>query len=195
MKKSLLVIAVITILAIILLMTFSPKEEEKLPFLDNQQEIKDLFNEMKLTSSAFEHNGNIPNKYSCNGDDINPPLEISGIPEGTQQLVLIMDDPDAVPIAGKVWDHWILFNMKPTNSINENSVPEGARQGKNGAGQNKYQGPCPPAGNPHHYHFKLYAVETGAFLLEDGAIKAEVEAAIKDHILAESELIGLYEKQ
>ena len=158
-----------------------------------QEETKQIL-EMEITSSAFTNNGNIPEKYTCNGDNLNPPLKILGIPEGAQQLVLIMDDPDALPVAGKVWDHWILFNIKPISSIAENSVPQGAVQGKNGAGNNEYQGPCPPAGAPHHYRFKLYALETSSFLLKEGASKSEVEAAMKSHILAQAELVGLYTK-
>jgi Raf kinase inhibitor-like YbhB/YbcL family protein len=188
MKKLLIIMAVTTILAIILYISF-------VIFFDFEDlEAKTILTKMKITSPAFENNGNIPNKYSCNGEDINPPIEISEIPEGTQQLILIMTDPDALPIAGKIWDHWILFNFKPTSSIPENSVPQGATQGANSAGKNQYQGPCPPAGSAHHYIFKLYAVETGSFDIPDGSSKKDVELAMKDHILAEAELTGLYKK-
>lgn len=142
---------------------------------------------MEITSPVFENKKNIPEKYTCDGDDINPPLEIENIPENTESLVLIMDDPDA---PGGTFDHWIMWNIPVTNKIEENSVPKGAVQGKNGFGNNEYGGPCPP-GEEHTYVFKLYALDT-KLNLKEGARKEKVEETIKGHILEKTELLGKY---
>ena len=142
---------------------------------------------MKLVSPAFAHNTIIPKKYTCQGEDISPPLTISDIPEGTVSLALINDDPDA-PMA--TWDHWLIWNIKPVEEIKEDSVP--GTQGKNSWGRNDYGGPCPPSGT-HRYFFKLYALNC-ELDLQQGATKAELEAAMEGHILERAELIGLYKK-
>lgn len=142
---------------------------------------------MQLTSPEFEHNQMIPKKYTCQGEDINPPLEISGIPQETVTLVLINDDPDA---PGGTWDHWIIWNIMPSQAIEEDSIP--GMQGKNSWGRNDYGGPCPPSGT-HRYFFKLYAIDS-ELDLQEGATKGQLEAAIDGHILKQSELIGLYKK-
>src|SRR3989338_6648150 len=99
-------------------------------------------NIMQLTSPVFEHNGNIPSKHTCYGDDISPALRISGVPSGTKTLALIMDDPDAQPVAGKTWDHWIIFNIPPTTmQVSEGQEPPGVH-GKGTGGNLEYHGPC-----------------------------------------------------
>ena len=143
---------------------------------------------MKLTSTAFKHNGNIPIQYTCQGDDINPPLSISDIPEGTKSLALIIDDPDA---PSKTWVHWVVFNIPVTTEIQENIVP--GKQGYNDFGRNDYGGPCPPSGT-HRYFHKLYALNK-VLGLGEGITKSELEAAMKGNILAQAELIGLYKKK
>jgi len=146
--------------------------------------------ELKIASSAFADGGRIPPKYTADGDDVNPPLAISGVPAGAASLALIMDDPDA-PMG--TWDHWIVFNIAPdTPEIAENSVPAGAVQGRNGWGRSDYGGPAPPRGT-HRYCFKLYALDT-MLELSSGVKKARLEAAMKVHILAEAELVGLYSR-
>lgn len=152
---------------------------------------------MKLTSPAFQDNGKIPSKYTCDGQNISPPLVISDVPKNARALVLVMDDPD-IPAFVKekfniqVWDHWIIFNIPPaTTEIPEGKNPHGIL-GKNTGGKNAYGGPCPPD-REHRYIFKLYAIDT-LFNLREGATKAEVEAAMKGHILAEAKLIGRYER-
>lgn len=146
---------------------------------------------MELTSSAFKNNQSIPPKYTCDGEDISPALEISNVPEETKSLVLIVDDPDA-PM-GK-WDHWIVWNIAPSVTlIEENSVPEGATEGMNNFGKQPYGGPCPPSGT-HHYHFKLYALDR-QLELDSSAKKGDVEKAMEGHILDWTELIGLYQRQ
>ncbi len=149
---------------------------------------------MQISSSAFSHNGIIPSLYTCEGKNINPPLQFTAAPSTTISLVLLMDDPD-VPKSLRpdgMYDHWVLFNIPPDiTSIEENSIPSGT-QGKNTAGENCYIGPCPPD-RQHRYFFKLYALDT-LLDLHAGATKAEVEKAMHGHIIAFAELIGLYEK-
>lgn len=139
-----------------------------------------------LSSPAFANNETIPDKYTCQGENINPPLMIINMPEETKTLVLIVDDPDA---PNGVWDHWVVWDIDNNPSINENSIP--GRQGKNSAGDNNYKGPCPPSGTQHRYFFKLYALDS-ALDLEEGSTKTKVEKEMKGHILDQTQLIGLY---
>lgn len=146
--------------------------------------------DMQITSTAFEHNQNIPSQYTCDGTDMNPPLQISEVPEGTQSLALIVDDPDA-PRGD--WVHWLVWNIDPsTTEISENSVPAGAVQGLTDFGRNDWGGPCPPSGT-HRYFFKLYALDS-ALDLSTSAGKADLLSAMEGHILENGELIGLYER-
>lgn len=142
---------------------------------------------MQITSGAFAHEAPIPRRFSCDGDDISPPLAFTGVPDGTQTLVLIMDDPDA---PSGTWDHWVEFDI-PASTAN---VPEAAgvlgRAGSNSWGRTGYGGPCPPGGT-HRYVFKLYALDA-ALNLDEGSTKQAVEAAMAGHVLASAELIGLY---
>ena len=145
---------------------------------------------MKISSSAFESNQNIPVKYTCDGDNVNPPLEFKDVPPQAVSLVLIVDDPDAP--AG-TWAHWTVWNIDPaTTSIAENSVPPKAIAGQTSAGQNTYGGPCPPSG-AHRYFFKLYALDT-KLSLSSFSLKADLEKAMENHILAQAELVGLYSR-
>ncbi|PIR69323.1 MAG: YbhB/YbcL family Raf kinase inhibitor-like protein [Candidatus Niyogibacteria bacterium CG10_big_fil_rev_8_21_14_0_10_46_36] len=145
---------------------------------------------MQLTSPVFEHNGKIPSLYTCDSENISPPLAILDVPEEAKSLVLIMDDPDAIKPAGKVWDHWIIWNIPPgTEEIKEGEEPDGVFG--TGSGNNKgYRGPCPPDGE-HRYYFKLYALDTELDIPE-GSTKGQVEGAMNGHILTQTELIGLY---
>lgn len=146
---------------------------------------------MKISSTAFAHNGPVPSKYTCDGEDVNPPLAIENVPAKTKSLALIVDDPDAP--AG-VWVHWVVWNISPlTTEIRENTVPKGASQGMTDFRKRKYNGPCPPSGT-HRYFFKLYALDS-TVTLDPSANKAAVESAIKGRILAQTELIGLYKRK
>lgn len=149
---------------------------------------------MKLASSAFREGGIIPSIYTCEGRNINPPLEISGVPVHAKSLVLINDDPD-VPKHLRpdgMYDHWIVFNIPPgTHKIAEHSVPPGI-QGRSTNGKSQYIGPCPPD-REHRYFFKLYALDTILNLTTE-ATKREVEHAMKGHIIAECCLMGRYEQ-
>jgi Raf kinase inhibitor-like YbhB/YbcL family protein len=150
----------------------------------------ELKGNMKLTSSVFENNKSIPSKYTCDGENINPPLEISEVPEGSQSLVLIMDDPDAP--AG-TWDHWIVFNIpSDVSNIAEGEEPAGIH-GKGTSNNLNYNGPCPPD-KEHRYFFKLYALDA-ELNLPEGSSKREVEEAMQGHILDQARLIGLYDRQ
>ena len=140
---------------------------------------------MHITSSAFEHNERIPAKYTCNGQNINPPLRIEDIPPGTQSMAIIVDDPDA---PGKTFLHWLIWDIEPTNEIAENSAP--GTQGRTDFGKPAYGGPCPPSGT-HRYFFRVYALGT-TLGLPEGSSRADLEQAMKGHVLAEAEIIGLY---
>ena len=146
---------------------------------------------MKITSPVFGHNQKIPSKYTCDGENLSPPLEISGVPEGAKSMVLIMDDPDATH---GLWVHWVLWNISPdTKEIPENSVPAGAAEGMTSFGKPGYGGPCPPSGT-HHYYFKLYALDT-ILDLNKSSEKQELESAIEGHVLGQAELVGLYSRE
>ncbi len=142
---------------------------------------------IKIFSSAFESNGTIPRKYTCNGQNINPPLEFEGIPEEADSLVLIMDDPDA-PM--KTFTHWIVWNIEPIAKIEEDSIP--GVEGINDFRKIGYGGPCPPSGT-HRYFFRVYALDR-QLELKAGANRKELESEMIGHIIAEGELMGKYSK-
>ena len=149
----------------------------------------------ELTSTAFGPGEPIPQKYTCDGEDISPPLQWSDPPQGTQSLALITDDPDA-PIG--TWVHWVLFNLPaearglPEAVPSEAELPDGGRHGKNGWGRLDYGGPCPPSGT-HRYFFQLYALDT-MLDLDAGAGKKQVLQAMEGHILVQAELMGVYSR-
>ena len=146
---------------------------------------------LTIASTAFPHNGTIPSVHTCDGADASPPLSIRNVPEGARSLALIVDDPDA---PGKTWVHWVAWNLKPdTAEIPSNAVPAGAVQGKNDWGKPVYGGPCPPSGT-HRYFFKLYALDI-PLPLKAGATKAQLEEAMKGHIVEKAERIGLYRRR
>jgi Raf kinase inhibitor-like YbhB/YbcL family protein len=146
---------------------------------------------MKITSNAFQNGSEIPRKYGYKNGNSSPPLEISEIPPNTKSLALIMDDPDAMGAVGKVWVHWLVWNLNPeTNEIKENEIPVGSTQGKTDFGEISYGGPAPPD-KEHTYVFKLYALDD-SLNLEKGATKSQLEEAMKNHVIAESKLEGKY---
>jgi Raf kinase inhibitor-like YbhB/YbcL family protein len=142
---------------------------------------------IKVSSSAFESNGTIPKKYTCDGKNISPPLEFQGIPEEAESLVLIMDDPDD-PM--KTFTHWIVWNIGPIAKIEEDSIP--GIEGMNDFRKIGYGGPCPPSGT-HRYFFRIYALDK-QFELKEGASRKELESEMIGHIIAEGELMGKYSK-
>ncbi len=153
---------------------------------------------MELRSAAFVHNGTIPRQYTCDGANISPPLEWSNLPHSTRSLALIVDDPDAPdPRAPRMrWVHWVLFNIPPTatglpEAVAADRLPPGTRQGLNDWKRLGYGGPCPPIGR-HRYIFTLYALDTILSLHQP--TRAELQAAMRTHILAEAVLIGTYQR-
>jgi len=152
---------------------------------------------LELKSSAFAEGGTIPKKYTCDGQNISPPLSWTAPPKGTNSLALVCDDPDA---PGGVWVHWVLFGLAPeTKELPEAISPQevvlgGAKQGRNDFGKLGYGGPCPPRERPaHRYFFRLYALDFQPNL-KAGATKQELLKAIQGHILAEGQLMGRYER-
>ena len=151
---------------------------------------------IEMTSSAFEHGGTIPKQYTCDGEDVSPPLQWGAVPEGTKSLAVISDDPDA-PMG--TWVHWVVFNIPPeATELPENVPPDSvlpnrAVQGTNDFHRIGYGGPCPPSGT-HRYFFKIYALDT-TMDLDSGATKAEIEDAMDGHILDEGELAGKYSRR
>ena len=157
---------------------------------------------LKITSSAFSHNGYIPQKHACGGEDVSPELTWGALPAGTRSVAVIMDDPDAP--AG-LWVHWVIFDIPPSltglkeNVAKEESLPDGSRQGLvwgvNDGDFKRigYYGPCPPPGKPHRYFFKVYALDS-VLGLPPKSVKSAVMKAMQGHILAQGELIGLYKR-
>ena len=138
-----------------------------------------------VTSPVFYNNNMIPRKYTCDGDNVNPPLYVREVPKETKSLVLIIDDPDA---PSGTWEHWNVWNIPPTKRIKENSVP--GVEGMNDFGKHAYGGPCPPSGT-HRYFFKVYALDN-MLSLQVHSRKKDIEEAMKDHVLAKGELVGVY---
>src|SRR5881392_2500157 len=146
---------------------------------------------MKITSSAFQEGGTIPEKFSKNGQNVSPPLRIEGAPAETKSLLLIVDDPDA-PVG--LFTHWLVWNIDPkTTEIAENSVPKGAVQGTNDYPGSGYDGPQPPSGT-HRYYFKIFALDQ-MLDLKSGAKRKEADAAMKGHVIAQGQLMGRYSKK
>ena len=145
---------------------------------------------MKVTSSAFHEGANIPSKFSCDGANSSPPLQIADVPSGAKSLVLIVDDPDA---PSGLFTHWVVWNISPqSSSIGEGDTPKGV-QGTNDFGKSGYGGPCPPSGT-HRYYFKVFALDR-ELDLSFGAKRGQLDAAIKGHVIAQGELMGRYARK
>jgi Raf kinase inhibitor-like YbhB/YbcL family protein len=154
---------------------------------------------LTLTSSAFAPGGEIPRRYTCEGDDVSPPLSWTGVPAGTKSFALILEDPDAPdPAAPRmIFVHWVLYNLPPSlaglpEGASGATLPPGSRQGLNDWRRPRYNGPCPPIGR-HRYFFRLHALDAELSILGQ-ATKADVEEAMEGHVLASAELIGTYQK-
>ena len=149
---------------------------------------------MQLTSPEFRSGAFITSRFTCDGENISPKLEFADVPAGARSLVLLMDDPDA---PGGCWTHWVVADLPATCVGLPEAQPRtqficgGSPQGINDFGHLGYGGPCPPRGKPHRYFFRLYALDA-ELAISPGQTKAVVEAALKSHVLAASELIGLY---
>jgi Raf kinase inhibitor-like YbhB/YbcL family protein len=146
---------------------------------------------LRISSTAFEQKGAIPSRYTCDGEDVNPPLIIQSISPAAKSMALIVDDPDA---PGRTWVHWVVWNISiNTKEINENTLPSGAQEGMNDFRKRSYGGPCPPSGT-HRYFFKLYALDT-VLSLDKNATKAALELAMTGHIIEQTELVGVYSRK
>lgn len=151
---------------------------------------------LKLSSTAFQPEDDIPSKYTCSGADVSPALSWTDPPAGTQSFALIADDPDA-PVG--TWVHWVAYDIPastrqlPEGVPKTDAIPGGGVQGQNDFRKTGYGGPCPPPGKPHRYYFKLYALDA-KLNLKPGATKKDVEQAIKGHILAQAELMGRFKR-
>lgn len=152
---------------------------------------------IQITSTAFAGGQPIPEKYTCAGPDVSPPLQWTNAPAGVKSFALIADDPDA-PMG--TWVHWVIYHVPPTTTaLAENTppapeLPDGSRQGINDFRQVGYGGPCPPPGKPHRYYFKLYALDR-VLDLQPGATRKDIETAMRGHVLAEGHLIGTYQRK
>ncbi len=150
---------------------------------------------VQLSSLAFAEGASIPVRYTCDGDNLSPPLAWEGVPSSAASLALIVDDPDA-----RGWVHWVLYDLPidvvelPEGVAASETTPSGARQGVNDFNDLGYGGPCPPGGSPHRYSFKLYALDV-ALGLEAGTKKSELLGAIDGHILGEGQLTGTYQRR
>jgi Raf kinase inhibitor-like YbhB/YbcL family protein len=143
---------------------------------------------LNVSSKAIESHKFIPVRYTCEGENISPPLDIAGIPEQSRSLVLIVEDPDAI---GATWLHWMVFNIPPVNHLDEDDIP--GEQAVNDFGQCNYGGPCPPSGT-HRYYFKVYALDE-VLPMSEGVSRTEVMEAMEDHVLAYGEIVCLYRKR
>lgn len=147
-----------------------------------------------LETKAFPKGGEIPNKYTCSGEDVSPALSWSGAPAGTKAFALIVEDPDA---PSGTFTHWVVYDLPadarqlPENVSKTDDLSGGGRQGRNDFRRTGYGGPCPPPGRPHRYFFRLYALNS-ALNLPAGASKREVESAMRGHVLAQTELMGKF---
>lgn len=193
-SSKIILILVLIVAAATLFWSFFQRSEEQPSGEISEPEEETLLEErsnMKIESPAFQNNSNIPVKYTCDGEDVSPPLKITETPKGAQSLVLIVDDPDA---PGGVWVHWTVWNIAPnTTEIAEDSLPEGAVEGVTDFGQPGWGGPCPPSGT-HRYFFKVYALDT-SLDLEPSARAQDIAEAMRGHILGQAQLIGLYQRR
>lgn len=194
--KKLLIFLLLTLLiiAIGLVLVYYKSINKGLKAPENKEGIKinkNIKPSMRITSPAFLNNSKIPSKYTCDGENISPPLEFLDLPLQTRSLVLIVDDPDA---PSKTWAHWVVYNIDPrVKEVKENTVPQGGELGTTDFGRPGYGGPCPPSGT-HRYFFKLYALN--AILdLPEGLNKQQILERMKDNILDQAQLIGLYSRK
>lgn len=171
-----------------------------LPIIAMASEQKEATMTLQLTSSAFTHQGGIPKRHTCDGEDLSPPLAWADAPAGAKSFALIVDDPDAPdPAAPRMtWVHWVLYNLPPTaNALSEGikakALPPGTLEGLNDWGKTGYGGPCPPIGR-HRYFHKLYALDTVLPDLQKPS-KVKLEKAMQGHVLAEAVLIGEYQRR
>jgi Raf kinase inhibitor-like YbhB/YbcL family protein len=152
-------------------------------------------NNMKIISTAFQNNQKIPIKYTCEGEGLNPPFQINNVPDGTKSLAVLAWDPD-VPLGAGTdgnWDHWVVFNMEPVDTIIQEGVEPQGVHGITTSKTHKYVPPCPPD-REHRYYFEAYALDN-ILELSDNATRADVENAMEGHIIEKAQIMGRYCKQ
>lgn len=174
---------------IIILVLIAGCTNQSTSYSDEKEKKETQIGDLVITSSAFDNGENIPIKYSCDGEEISPPLNFSNIPEGTKSMVLILDDPDVQ--GDEPWVHWIVFNISPNSTGFGEAGIHYYYVGKNSWGDIVYGGPCPPNGEEHRYYFRLYALNITLDLL-DGASRQEIDDAMVGHILGQTSLMGKY---
>ena len=184
-------------LALLLVATF--REPTSMAKDEKKQDKSPSSTSFTITSPGFKEMGEMPKKYTCEGSDTSPPLEWSGAPSSTKSFALIVDDPDAPDPAKpqRVWVHWVLYAIPPTTTklaegASTSGLPEGTKVGKNDWSKTTYGSPCPPIGR-HRYFHKIYALDK-VLEFPSSPTKAEVESAMKGHVLAHAELVGTYQK-
>ena len=183
MRKKIGAYFVITILTIVLIIGCTNQK-----ISNNNEKGTTQIGDITITSSAFKNGRSIPIKYTCDGDEISPPLSFNNVPNDTISLVLIVDDPDS---QGGTWNHWIVFNIPA--DITEFKEDMGPRYyiGRNSWGDTAYGAPCPPIGEEHRYYFRLYALDSELNLL-DGTSRKEIDDAMGRHIIGQTSLMGKY---
>lgn len=195
MKSKVVLLGLIMIASLLACSNRSGSSAGKPTTQNQNQDQSQNAKEIKLTSTAFKEGEPIPRQYTCNGVNVSPPLEWSGVPKSARTLVIIADDPDA---PSGTWVHWVLYNLPADNIGMVENLPAtdelraGGFQGKNDFGKTGYGGPCPPSGT-HRYFFKIYALDS-ELPLKAGATKAEVEKAMEGHVVAQGQLMGTYRK-
>lgn len=181
-----LALLLVGLVVIVSLWPSSPKKENQINLKLNLRQ-----SNMKILSQAFNPETEIPSKYTCDGENISPPLKLENIPQDAKELVLVVDDPDA-PMG--TWIHWVVFNLKPIDQeILEGKLPPQAKQGLNSFGYTRYGGPCPPSGR-HRYFFKLFALDE-ALNLPDGSPFEKIKKFIETHTLAYAEFFAYYSRK
>ena len=191
MKTRLLVtVAVLVVAAAVLIVALTPRPTAKAPV----PAAKEAAVSLQLTSSAFAAGGAIPKRFTCDGEDVPPPLAWTGAPAGTRSFALVVDDPDA-PMG--TWVHWVLYDLPDTTAalpeaVTASTLPPGTHEGTNSWKRTGYGGPCPPSGR-HRYFHKLYALDIVLPDL-DRPTRAELEKAMAGHVLAQTELVGTYQR-
>lgn len=197
MKKAGIIVGIVAVIALAAGATIGlsrARQSGSAPSMPMQKNNITAANGMALKSSAFGEGDPIPSRFTCDGENVNPMLEVKGVPKGAKSLAFIVDDPDATN--GRTWNHWLVWNVDPhTQYVSEDALPQGAVEGTTSFGKVRYGGPCPPPGSSaHRYQFKLYALDAELDVPE-GAAKDAVLAAMDGHVLAETTLTGMYKRR
>ena len=186
MKKAVIIGIIIAVIILAKIFLSASKNKTPTPLTQNSTQ------SMLISSPSFDNNTKIPPKFTCDGGNINPELQIHNVPPEAKSLAIIMDDPDA---PSGTFTHWLVWNINPqTEVIKQESIPPGSIEGKNSAGKIGYTGPCPPDGKLHRYFFKLYALNNSIIETENIRDKADLESVIDKLLIEKTELVGIYDR-